>query len=48
MLDKLLIEKQEFFSTMKTKNELGKMIEIANQEKDLEAKAEKFLELIRV
>ncbi|SLM28354.1 conserved hypothetical protein [Desulfamplus magnetovallimortis] len=48
MLDKLLIEKQNFFSAMKTKNQLGKIIEIASQERSLESKAEKFLELIKV
>jgi len=32
---------------MKTKKELGKIIEIANREKEYEKKAEKFLSLIR-
>lgn len=39
--------KQEFFSSMKTKKDLGTIIEIANREKELEKKAEKFLSLIR-
>jgi len=46
-LDNLLSERKEFFSSMKSKNELGKIIEIANREPDFEAKAEKFLSLIR-
>jgi len=46
-LECLLSEKREFFSSMKSKNELGKIIEIANREPDFEAKAEKFLSLIR-
>jgi hypothetical protein len=37
----------EFFSSMKPKNELGNIIEIANQELTYERKAEKFLTLIR-
>jgi len=47
MLNNLLQTKQEFFSAMKEKNELGKIIQIANKEMDFEAKAEKFLKLIR-
>ncbi len=39
--------KQEFFSSMKTKKDLGVIIEIASREKELEKKAEKFLSLIR-
>ncbi len=46
-LDGLLSEKWEFFSSMKSRGELGKIIEIANKEPDLEKKAEKFLSLIR-
>lgn len=46
-LDNLLLKKREFFSSMKSKKELGVIIEIANREIDFEAKAEKFLELIR-
>jgi len=46
-LDNLLLEKREFFSSMKSKKELGVIIEIANREIDFEAKAEKLLELIR-
>ena len=47
-LDDLLSERREFFSGMKTKNELGKIIEIANREPDFERKAQKFLSLIRI
>ncbi|MFO7889699.1 MAG: hypothetical protein R6V04_05095 [bacterium] len=46
-LDKLLSEKREFFSSMKSKKELGRIIEIANKESNFERKAEKFLSLIR-
>lgn len=46
-LDKLLKEDREFFSSMQSKNELGRIIEIANKESSYEKKAEKFLELIR-
>jgi hypothetical protein len=45
--DKLLKEEREFFSSMQTKNELGRITEIANKENTYEKKAEKFLELIR-
>lgn len=46
-LEGLLTEDGEFFSSMKTKAELGRIIEIANQEETYERKAEKFLALIR-
>lgn len=46
-LDGLLSERREFFSSMKSRGELGKIIEIANKEPDFERKAEKFLSLIR-
>ncbi|MBC8489690.1 MAG: hypothetical protein H8D45_27030 [Bacteroidetes bacterium] len=46
-LEYLLSEKREFFSSMKSKKELGKIIEIANREPDFETKAEKFLSLIK-
>jgi len=46
-LENLLSEKREFFSSMKSKKELGKIIEIANREPNFEKKAEKFLSLIR-
>jgi len=46
-LDKLFGEEREFFSSMRTKDELGKFIEIANKETTYEKKAEKFLTLIR-
>lgn len=43
----LLKEDREFFSGMRAKVELGKIVEIANRELSYEEKAEKFLELIR-
>ncbi len=43
----LLSEEREFFSGMKTKKELGKIIEIANREPTHEKKAEVFLKLLR-
>lgn len=43
----LLSKRREFFSSMKSHKELGKIIEIANREPDFERKAEKFLKLIR-
>jgi len=46
-LDELFDEEREFFSSMRTKDELGKFIEIANKETTYEKKAEKFLTLIR-
>ncbi|GAI36324.1 unnamed protein product, partial [marine sediment metagenome] len=46
-LDGLFGEEREFFSSMRTKDELGKFIEIANRETTYEKKAEKFLTLIR-
>jgi len=46
-LEKLILEPREFFSSMKSKKELGKIIEIASKENDIEKKAEKFLLLIR-
>lgn len=46
-LEQLLKEKRNFFSSMKTKNKIGKIIEIANKESDYERKAEKFLSLIK-
>jgi predicted house-cleaning noncanonical NTP pyrophosphatase (MazG superfamily) len=46
-LETLLSEKREFFSSMKSKKELGRIIEIANRESSYEQKAEKFLSLLR-
>jgi hypothetical protein len=46
-LENLMTEPKEFFSSMKSKIELGKIIEIANKESNIEKKAEKFLALIR-
>ena len=46
-LEKIILETTEFFSSMKSKKELGKIIEIASRELDIEKKAEKFLSLIR-
>lgn len=47
-LKKLISEEFEFFSSMKSKRELGKIIEISNRESTFEKKAEKFLSLIRM
>ncbi len=46
-LDELLCKEMEFFSSMKSKKELGQIIEIAHREATYEQKAEKFLKLIR-
>jgi hypothetical protein len=46
-LEKLIIEPREYFSSMKSKKELGQIIELANRETDIEKKAERFLTLIR-
>jgi len=46
-IEHLLSESRIFFSSMKTKRDLGKIIALANQEIELERKAEKFLSLIR-
>ncbi|MEM3584847.1 MAG: hypothetical protein QXJ50_00410 [Candidatus Woesearchaeota archaeon] len=43
----LLKEDMMFFAGMRSKNELGKFIEIANKENTYEKKAEKFLNLMR-
>lgn len=43
----LLKEDREFFSSMQTKKQLGQMIETANRETTYEAKAHKFLQLLR-
>jgi len=43
----LLKEEREFFSSMQTQKKLGEIIEIANKETTYEAKAVKFLELLR-
>ena len=43
----LLSEDREFFSSMLTRTDLGKLIEIAAREESYEKKAEKFLELLR-
>lgn len=45
--ESLLSEERNFFSSMKTKKELGKIIEIANREESYEKKAEMFLRLIK-
>ncbi|MEN4019747.1 MAG: hypothetical protein PQ967_03625 [Methanobacterium sp.] len=45
--DFLLSEERNFFSSMKSKKELGQIIEIADKEKTYEKKAEVFLKLIR-
>lgn len=46
-LSKLLTENLDFFSGMRSREELGRIIEIANRESDFKMKAEKFLSLIR-
>ena len=46
-LDKLLSEQLDFFSSMKSRKELGQIIEISNRESEFEKKAEKFLSLIK-
>ena len=46
-LKNLFSTELEFFSSIKSKSDLGKLIEIANHEIDYEQKAEKFLSLIR-
>jgi hypothetical protein len=47
-INELLTEEREFFSGMKTKKQLGRIIEIANKEDTYEKKAEKFLSLLRI
>lgn len=46
-LNELFSEDRKFFSGMRTKKQLGQIIEIANKEETFEKKAEKFLSLIR-
>lgn len=46
-LQDLFSEPKLFFSSMKTKKELGELIEIANRENKFENKAEKFLSLLK-
>ena len=43
----LLKEEREFFSSMQTRRKLGEIIELANKETTYEAKAQKFLEILR-
>jgi len=43
----LLAEERDYFSSMKSKKELGKIIETANREETYEKKAEIFLKLIK-
>jgi hypothetical protein len=43
----LLSEERNFFSSMKSKKELGKIIETANREGTYEKKADVFLKLIK-
>lgn len=45
--ENLLSEERNFFSSMKGKKELGKIIEIANREETYERKAEVFLKLVK-
>ena len=46
-LSELLEEEREFFSGMRTRRELGRIIEIANREDSYEKKAQRFLGLIK-
>lgn len=46
-IDFLISEERSFFSSMKTKNELGRIIELANREDTYEKKAEAFLRLLK-
>ena len=46
-INALLSEKLNFFSSMKSKSELGQVIELANQKPTYEEKAEEFLKLIK-
>ena len=46
-LDELIAQEMEFFSGMKSKKELGKIIAIANNETTYEKKAERFLQLLK-
>lgn len=43
----MMTEEREFFSGMKTREELGRLIEIANREVSYTKKAEKFLSLLK-
>ncbi len=43
----LLSEERNFFSSMKSRRELGRIIEIAGREETYEKKAEVFLKLIK-
>jgi len=43
----LLTEEREFFCKFQTKRRLGEIIEIANEERTYEGKAQRFLELLR-
>ncbi|MCZ7400191.1 MAG: hypothetical protein O8C62_11060 [Candidatus Methanoperedens sp.] len=45
-IEHLLSEDRNFFSSMKSKNELGQIIELANKEETYEKKGEVFLKLI--
>lgn len=46
-LEEIFIDEMTFFSGMKTKRELGRIIEIASREPTYEEKAERFLQLMR-
>ena len=47
LLNELLQEEKEFFSGIRTRRELGEIIEIANREDSYEKKAQRFLDLIK-
>jgi hypothetical protein len=46
-IENLLSEERNFFSSMKSRKELGRIIEIANREQTYEKKAEIFLKLLK-
>jgi hypothetical protein len=43
----LLKDEKELFTIMKTRKEIGILIEVANKEQSYEAKAQKFLEMLK-
>lgn len=47
LIGELLKQEMNYFSSMVSKKKLGELIQIANKENSIEAKAEKFLQLIR-
>lgn len=43
----ILKDEKEFFTIMKTRKEIGRLIEVANREQSYESKAQKFLEMLK-